>query len=514
MGNFVGTITTRATAGPLAVGPDPGDSVLFAVLAQRGPADLPQLVTSFDRYTAIFGGAAPFASGTRYSPGYEVVKRFFEKGRTNKRCWITRIVGANGIEAYETLMDRAGSPLATVRATAKGPGTWANSYYLVVANGTNSNTWKLSIYDGNPASTGVLKETWDNLAVTDASLLKVTNGSDYIKLTNLNSATASPNNRPATGTFLIDTVAGVDDNAPAAAFIVGTESGGVKTGLKSFKETRFGRGFLMAPDLDTDSTVRAELLAQSDDYYRSVLFGSQAGHTPAQAISDVANVRQFNAGFHYPRCKVTDDLTGELKTIPAMGHIAADWLTAIQEQGPGKAPAGRDFKVDRITSLEAQASGQPLVDSAVAELLVASGVNPIWDKDGNGPKVWGARTTDSDPAWQYLHAAYTWMVIASRAQAALDQLVYDNATPAFFKQVRSGLYALLCDLHGKGAFSGSIPLENEGEDPTKHAFGVRCDESLLSSLDKQNGNIRAKIWFLAAQAAETIYLEVAKRNPA
>ena len=48
--------------------------------------------------TICHGGPTPFADGTRYSAGYEVVRALFAKGV--RRVWVLRIVGANATVGY------------------------------------------------------------------------------------------------------------------------------------------------------------------------------------------------------------------------------------------------------------------------------------------------------------------------------------------------------------------------------------------------------------------------------
>lgn len=511
MANNVGVFTQRSVAGPLAFGPDPGDAVFLAVLAERGPINVPTLITSFTRFKSIFGGALSATLG--FSAGYEVARILFEKGV--QRMYVTRIVGASALAAHVDLVDRNSltTPEDTLRVAAVGPGVWANALKVVIADGTKANTFKLTVTDANDVA--LEGEVFDNLLLNAASLNRVNDASAYVRLSDLGSSTAAPETIPANGTFDLDgTQAGVDDHAPNDAAIVGTETMGVKSGLKVFRDYRLGRGFTLAPDLDAGATVRTEMLAQLEQFYHLPMFsGPAVGASPTTAISDVVSARSIaGGGYYYPRALVEDELTGDVKAIPVAGHVVADWLRIIPVRGPGKAPAGRDFRIDYVLGLETQSNGQPLIDAGVAELLVAQGVNPVYDRNGAGPRVWGGRATAEDASWQYLHAGYLWVLIASRVQEALDDLVYDVADEAFFAAVRLAIRNFLVDLHGQGAFNGAIPLENEQIDPDIHAFAVKADASLLSDQDKANGIVRVEIWFKPALVAETINVNVAKRN--
>ena len=148
----------------------------------------------------------------------------------------------------------------------------------------------------------------------------------------------------------------------------------------------------------------------------------------------------------------------------------------------------------------------------MAEDLVANGINPIYAKENGPARVWGVRAATEDAAWQYLHAAFLWCIIGSRGKQALDQVVLDISDALFFGQVELGLYNLLADLHDQRAFRGSLVSPGETADPAIHSFGVVANESLLSVADKENGNVRSRVWYRPAGVAETIYQDIAKQN--
>lgn len=506
MGDRIGAFITRATAGPLPAPRALADSLFIALLAERGPANVPVLITSMARFEELFGQATRFADGSRASMGYEVLRRYFDLG--GPRAWVLRVVGAGAAVAEMDLVDRAGSPLDTLKVKAKGPGAWIEGYKIIIADGAQAGTFKLTVQ----TAASVTLETWDNITLTVQGLARVNDGSAYIELVNLGSATAAPDNRPAVGTFTFTSGAGgVDDNEPAAALIVGTDSGSTKTGLKAFRRRMYGRGFVCAPDLDSDATVKAELKAQSEAFFRVLLTSSAAGASSATAITDrTTNLNAFNAGYYYPRAVAQNSFADRLEAVPLVGDVAALWALAVERFGPGKAPAGADFVIRG--ALETGAGGQPLVDEGVAEALVANGVNPIWDRNGSGVCVWGARAASSDAAWRYLHAAYLWCLIGDTFQALLDALTYDIADGLFFTQVRQSLRAYMEELHAARAFRGELPPEGEQADPASHAFGLQCDESMLSAGDREQGNVRVRCWFRPAGTAETVLIELAKQS--
>jgi len=573
MANFVGTIITRTTAGPLATGSDPGDSIFIAVQAERGLEDTVHEFTSYARFRQIFGGEAgtPIGSDTRITEADEVLNIMYSKGRARKRCFAVRCVDSSAVQAYVDLADEAGAPVDTLRVHAKGSGTWANAYEVTISSATRNgfidpdeyvsqtiyadaaaleaafaaadnddeygwatlagettlyqsvaDTWtstgktpsQVAAYkiEVKATASGTVLETFDNLTLTEASLESVGNQSDYIYLEDLASATAAPFNSPAAGDFLLGAdQAGVDGNEPLAADIVGTDDGlGAKTGLKAFRDKKYGRGFLIAPGLDSDSTVRSEMEGHLDSFSRVALFGAPAGLTVTTVQSDVPDLL---AAYYWPLPRVQDALTDELKPVSPVGHVLAQWFDFISDEDYGKHPAGKDFKVDRVHSFETQSNGADLVDEAIAETLVGAGINPVYDK-GSGPKIWGARTASSDPNWAYIHALWAFCVISDRFQRFLDDQVYENASAgSFFSDLEESLRISMADLNSKGMFDGTTPSSKEAEDFEVHGFNVQANRDLLTPSDLATNTIRIRCWFKDSLTAETIRAEIAKRAP-
>jgi phage tail sheath protein FI len=571
MANFVGTIITRTTAGPLATGSDPGDSIFIAVQAERGLEDTVHEFTSYARFRQIFGGEAgtPIGSDTRITEADEVLNIMYSKGRARKRCFAVRCVDSSAVQAYVDIVDAEAAD--TLRIHAKGSGTWANVYEATISSATRNGyipiadyvsttiyadaatlqgTWAaasndekygwatldgvttLYLSDGaawvsqgktpsqvasfkievKATASGTVIETFDNLSMTEASLESVGNQSDFIYLENLDSASVSPFNAPDSADYLLGAdQAGVDGNEPLAADIVGTDDGlGAKTGLKAFRDKKYGRGFLIAPGLDSNATVRSEMEGHLDSFSRVTLLGAPAGLTVTTVQSDVPDLL---AAYYWPLPRVQDALTDELKPISPVGHVLAQWFDFISDEDYGKHPAGKDFKVDRVHSFETQSNGADLVDEAIAETLVGAGINPVYDK-GSGPKIWGARTCSSDPNWAYIHSLWDFCVISDRFQRFLDDQVYENASAgSFFSDLEESLRISMADLNSKGMFDGTTPSSKEAEDFEVHGFNVQANRDLLTPSDLATNTIRIRCWFKDSLTAETIRAEIAKRAP-
>lgn len=507
MANNVGTFVNPGTVGPVAFGPDPGNTLFIALLAERGRANIPTLVTSFDSFERQFGGPVTRSAGTAYSAGREVLRHYFRKG--GARAVVVRIEG-EAIEAMTTLDDRAGTPAAILDVYAKGSGTWANNFDLVVADGSQADTYKLTILDAD----GDAVESWDNLLPNDTDCDRVSQGSAYVRLVRKTAnVTAAPDNLPAAGTFALGAdTSGTNDNDPSAAEIVGTITGSARTGLKALRTYRFGRGFIAAPDLDTDPLVIAEIEAQSLPYFRVYYTSSQAGATVANALTQRAAHNNRGTAFVFPRVRDLDGYTNQAKTYPAIGHILADWGRELALKGPGKPPAGAGFRIDGVPGIERAANGEPLIEAADAELLMANNVCPIWDRTGAGNCCWGARAATTDAAWSQVSCAYLYCLIGSEVQKALDVQVYEVIGQEEFDAVYMGVYGYLAALHRSGAFRGALPDPYSIPDETNDGFAVLVGPSIQRPEDNTNKVVRVRIWFKEAFSAETIDIEVAKQT--
>lgn len=113
-------------------------------VTERGPINVPQLITSYPEYSRMFGGSLPYAdflNGTRahcYLP-YSV-EGFFTNG--GKRAWITRVVPEDVSFADRDMFFanpaavNVGSTI-TLRAAQQGSGTTAAPPGLYVLDATN-----------------------------------------------------------------------------------------------------------------------------------------------------------------------------------------------------------------------------------------------------------------------------------------------------------------------------------------------------------------------------------------
>ena len=121
-------------------------------VAERGPVDVPVLVTSVGEYARWFGGLLRSSDygGHRFLP--HAVEGFFTNG--GKRTYVVRAIDASATRASSALFDRGDGSLAIalLRAAGEGTGTTAAQPGLVVLPSASivANDW-VRIGDGSTA---------------------------------------------------------------------------------------------------------------------------------------------------------------------------------------------------------------------------------------------------------------------------------------------------------------------------------------------------------------------------
>lgn len=111
----------------------------FVGLAEMGPDDEAKRISSWTEYQKYYGTFIP--------DGYlaESVFQFFNNG--GQQCYIVRITRSNAAKADVTVLNRASTPIAGLKFSAKNKGKWGNYLFLQVENGSvdPGNTFKISI---------------------------------------------------------------------------------------------------------------------------------------------------------------------------------------------------------------------------------------------------------------------------------------------------------------------------------------------------------------------------------
>ncbi|MHC4249792.1 MAG: phage tail sheath C-terminal domain-containing protein, partial [Planctomycetota bacterium] len=271
----------------------------FIGIAEKGALDTPKLVTNWSQFVKDFGGHR------RDSFLAHAVQGFFLNG--GSRCFVVRVASSTAAIASATLQDRAGTPLDTLGVQALNEGEWGNRLTVDVADGTKTPTTEFMLV---VKEDGEVVETWDNLSLDSEAEnyveAVVNDGSAFIRVTDLGSATAAPNNRPAVQTDV--SLTGGADGATDITDVdyVGSEAD--RTGLHSFNIVDEINN-LCVPGVSTQTVVQAALDYVDGRGDCGVIVDSPEGGDPASTKAFREGFDSSRGYYYFPRIKALDPLT-------------------------------------------------------------------------------------------------------------------------------------------------------------------------------------------------------------
>jgi phage tail sheath protein FI len=128
------------------------------------------------------------------------------------------------------------------------------------------------------------------------------------------------------------------------------------------------------------------------------------------------------------------------------------------------------------------------------------GIN-VFVRDRDGVRLTAARTLSKDPAYRQLSVRRLMTLLARTLERELQWVVFEPANEGLRAQLRALLRAFLRRLYAGNAFAGAT----EGE-----AFFVRCDDTVMTRDDVDNGRLIAEIGVAPAEPLEFLVLRLAR----
>ncbi len=495
----------------------------FLGQTERGPLK-PQLVTNYGDFTRVYGG--------QIDDSYlaHTVQGFFNNGGT--RCFIARVTPEEPHEiAKATLTDEDGDDVLT--ATAIGPGDWGETVSVTVRDApmsSDDNTifnmvvryWSVEPGDvENPGSDDPdpapeEEERFDDLTAEEGS-------SQYYGTILEGSSTlieieSVGDGRPENGTVWLDLDNGggvstdggdeaedVEDDAEAdeddeastdggtdgvtLADYQGNDSPENRSGLAAFEEID-NISIVCAPDENDVPGVTDALVTHCENMGER--FAILQAPQNAGAISDMETpVDSSYAAYYYPWIEIIDPATGTTELVPPGGHLAGIYARSDNQTGVHKAPANEVVR---------GAQGlQVNITKAEQDLLNPKGVNCIREFQGRGIRVWGARTTASDPSWKYINVRRLFLFLKQSIDDGTQWVVFEPNDQDLWARVRQTVEQFLTTVWRDGALMGTTPEE---------AFYVRCDESTMTQDDIDNGRLIVEIGVAPVKPAEFVIFRI------
>mgnify|MGYP001290051596 FL=1 len=195
------------------------------------------------------------------------------------------------------------------------------------------------------------------------------------------------------------------------------------------------------------------------------------------------------AAFYFPW--VATEHQGQQRLVPPSGHVCGIIARCDGAMGPYRAPANEE--IEGIFDV-----GVDLRDNDIARLN-DEGVNCLKGFARRGIRVWGARTTSSDPMWRFLNVRRVMNTVISSVERGLQWTVFETNTPLLWKTLTRQVTSFLMDLWREGYFQGRTPEE---------AFFVKCDEETNPEEIRDVGVVVIECGIAPVRPAEFISFKV------
>jgi phage tail sheath protein FI len=285
---------------------------------------------------------------------------------------------------------------------------------------------------------------------------------------------------------------GLDGATPGDADYIGSDAGpGLRTGLQSLKDLDEVR--IIAAPGRTSAAVQNELITQCEllRYRFAVLDGEQdpAGGSVTSILAHRSTYDTSYAAYYAPWVAVT--VGDNTLYLPPSGYAAGIYARVDNARGVWKAPANE--VVQNVTGLKTNFT------TGEQDLLNPRGVNAIRRFEGQGIRVWGARTLSSDPSVKYINVRRFLIFLEASIYRGTQWAVFEPNTPDTWGRVQDSVGAFLNTQWREGALFGRKP---------DLAYFVRCDETTMTADDVQNGRLICTIGVAIVRPAEFVIFRI------
>jgi hypothetical protein len=250
--------------------------------------------------------------------------------------------------------------------------------------------------------------------------------------------------------------------------------------------------------------VRIALITHAEKLrsYRIAVLDVPKNKTPTEARDYKGNIDSKYAALYYPWVAAPNPLfdpndpkeDAEL-LLPPSGFLSGIYARSDVERGVWKAPANEVVR----TALRFER----LVNTGEQEMLNPLGVNCLRYFAGRGNRVWGARTTSSDPEWKYVNIRRYFLYLEHSIDNGTQWAVFEPNGERLWANVRETVTQFLYNEWVSGALLG---------DKVEQAFFVKCDRSTMTQNDLDNGRLICLIGVAAIKPAEFVIFRIGQKT--
>lgn len=232
--------------------------------------------------------------------------------------------------------------------------------------------------------------------------------------------------------------------------------------------------------------------------YRIAVLDCAPRQTPGDMRTARGRVDSRHAALYYPWVVVAnplarpgrDDIPREI-ALPPSGFVTGIYARNDVQRGVHKAPANEVVTGALRFELD--------INFAQQELLNPLGVNCLRYLSGRGYRVWGARLVSSDPEWKYVSDRRYFNYLESSIDRGTQWAVFEPNGERLWANVRQTIADFLYNEWRNGALLGST---------AEQAFFVRCDRSVMTQNDLDNGRLVCLIGVAIIKPAEFVIFRI------
>lgn len=474
-------VRTATIAGPSATLRQASGQLFLAGITERGSITEPILVRGMAEAESLMGARVSYGSI------HDQLSTFFAEG--GQQAYVARVVGATASVGSLTLVDTAGTPQNTLRVDAANPGAWSTGVTVAVADGSVTNSFKITI-----ALNGVTVHEENNILTPAEAVLRFAS-SPYVRVTNLGSATAAPNNNPDTPTGPTALSAGNDQRGSVV-------DADYVTALARFVPD-LGDGAVAVPGRFSN-TVWVGINAHCVANNRIGLLAAQVSETKGNLLTRSAEVNSEYCGIFTPWIRISDG-AGSYRTVSPEGYVAAVRARAHDQIGPWRVPAGELARANTLVGLDVT------YNSTDANDLDSSRVSVIRNI-ANSIRLYGWRSLRStDNEYKLLHNRDLLNRLVVDGQRRLESFVFApiDSKGQLLAAVNASIVGMVDPIARQ---NGLYPLLDSNGNMVDPGYKVVTDGTVNSPASLANDQIYAKLLVRIAPSGSLVTLTIYKVN--
>jgi hypothetical protein len=263
-------------------------------------------------------------------------------------------------------------------------------------------------------------------------------------------------------------------------------------------------GYSALSGTDSDA-VALQLIAHAEKRraYRIAVLDTPPDLMPTLAQAVKSKLDSKYAALYYPWVVVANPLaTSENASfvpkelaLPPSGFVCGIYARSDVERGVFKAPANEVIR--------GALRFQHMVSTGEQEVLNPLGINCLRAFPNRGLRVWGARTTSSDPEWNYVNIRRYFNYVERSIDRGTQWAVFEPNGERLWANVRETVTSFLFNEWKSGALLGDKP---------EQAFFVKCDRSTMTQNDLDGGRLICLVGIAAIKPAEFVIFRIGQKT--